>query len=794
VRRTFATCLLAAALAIVPAGTALHLSAGAHDNVAVASEEETEDPSVPPGDYERGVGLADSCEAEPPDPEPDPAEARRTLEADGFCGELVYHEGTGQEQVSPPDQDVRSDRIGSFDVVTAQYAGVPTAQTCAPFCADYPAGAGDLTWQLAHTAGAAVGATDDAGTADDAEGSSRNQAYHVTATHPQAATVLQSTTDAWAMNGWMNPSTTRTYVGFLTDADEDPISDTELREDVLPNSGDLGDDAVPRVCGFSAQIEYDATFPQINCDIALEYQAPSNDGDVEFRGYDDECQSPTYVCGGIGGANWYAEAPCAAICDGTATAGGYLAWHWIVAPSTSNCEGAQQPGATFRPPAGADEPYLAHDLDVYTPVSDVSGGGAEGSAPVARDYALGIASDAQDQAIDALGDALDTLPDLPRVPDEAEAAVDESVSTAANASLLVAKTPRVEPNNAEPVGGLDDTSQSVREDLGPGDTLQRTVDEGPCSMFEDGETEETVDPWVDYVDGRAWIDLTAGGLAAGTYANDDPSQDQHNNPTTSPYYTQGQVGFFTDKDDDGSYDQAASDQKYQADEIRETGAYPMLWDMHVDEAGEPADNAGCDVQGEPLPAIMDDMGYGPYTGLVQAIYLKEPSAVIERESADTVPFPAGNNIYLLMSQAAHEFVEVDGTTENPIDGEVEHLVAGLRTYALENGAPSEPAVVRPGTMFDTTSAFADQCPEPTGGFTSDIGFLHDCSLDCEGDTIVTLYTADLETDRLYDTEIPGFSVDGANYELGAGQHVWYDVDPFDGDPDRNRDESSAPPT
>jgi hypothetical protein len=30
------------------------------------------------------------------------------------------------------------------------------------------------------------------------------------------------------------------------------------------------------------------------------------------------------------------------------------------------------------------------------------------------------------------------------------------------------------------------------------------------------------------------------------------------------------------------------------------------------------------------------------------------------------------------------------------------------------------------------------------------------------------------------------------YTFGHGQHTWYDIDPFDNDPDRNDDDESAP--
>jgi hypothetical protein len=44
----------------------------------------------------------------------------------------------------------------------------------------------------------------------------------------------------------------------------------------------------------------------------------------------------------------------------------------MVAPHPSDCGGLQEPGFTFETSRGFDGPYLAHDLDVYTPASSLA--------------------------------------------------------------------------------------------------------------------------------------------------------------------------------------------------------------------------------------------------------------------------------------------------------------------------------------------------------------------------------------------------------------------------------------
>jgi hypothetical protein len=263
---------------------------------------------------------------------------------------------------------------------------------------------------------------------------------------------------------------------------------------------------------------------------------------------------------------------------------------------------------------------------------------------------------------------------------------------------------------------------------------------------------------------------------------------------------------FADKDDDGTYDQVPAGavfggQKYQAQEIQNVGAYPLLWDMWVDENGDIDETAGCDgVDDKPFAKLMGEAGYGPNTAIVQAIYLREPTTFYEAGTGQSTAYPGGNNVYLMMSQSARALYDADpGTTANPVDQRIDTLVEELRTYAADDGSPSDIGVEVPGETLSLQKDFDDQCAEATGGFQQRMQFVHDCSVDCSGDTIATMYTFQVGSDSEkiggQDTEIPPLTVDGTTFPPdGNGQYTWYDVDPFDGNQDRNRQESSAPPT
>jgi hypothetical protein len=740
-------CLVLAA----PPSSSYHLSAGTDSTVLVPSKEEAGEESVDEEAYRRGI-RQDCEEAEP---RIDPEEVREALFYDAFCGQLIYHEDTIMQAVSPPDQQFLHREIERFDVVPVERA--PGLEPCAPWCMGW---AGDLAWDGIHRAGQQAGLTHGPDDADELENEERRQKLGGTVRTPMATAVAQNELNAWEMNGWMTHSPTRSFVAFLEDNHANPLGPEALRN--IAERADLANDEPPLVCGFTPSADFQSTDTRSACEITFQPVGASSGDDTRFDGYDDSCESPSYVCGFQG---WKADVSCAG-CGGTEQID-YYVWHWVLAPATSDCGGLREPGFQVAD-NGYFKPFLAHDLDVYTPVTAVS------STPTPSPSGIsGYGGGMVDRAAEETG-----LSDVgtPPLPEGQEETVDEIVDGVANASYRFAKDHRVEPN-AKPAGALADTSQAI--------TLSR---EGNCELIETGETERTRDPWVNVVDGEAL------GAGAGTYGNDEAHQDDHNNPTAGTYTVQGKTGMFADKDDDGTYDQVASGEKYLADAITENGAYPMLWDVPVDAKSHTVDtDAGCTVQGTPLGEIAQRAGYGPNTGLVQAIYLNELTAFRDPASQTVVPYATGNNIYLMMSSAARDLYEPGGENDAPIAQEIEDLVTNVKSYVTFDLDREEPDVVIPGEDLETDAAFSGQCSEETGGFTSRLSFTHHCQRDCSGDTIATMYVFQAEDGTIGGGTVPTFPVDDA-YWFGSGVHAWYDVDPFDGDPDRNREESSAPPT
>jgi hypothetical protein len=255
---------------------------------------------------------------------------------------------------------------------------------------------------------------------------------------------------------------------------------------------------------------------------------------------------------------------------------------------------------------------------------------------------------------------------------------------------------------------------------------------------------------------------------------------------------------FTDKDDDGEYDPLPGGEKYGSDDISSVGAYPMAWDMALTDEGEINTNGGCQPSGEvPFPEAMASAGYGANTSLVEAIYLQEPTAFVDPVSGSQQLYPAGNNIYLVMSQSARVLYDDTEFATNPVDERIDNLVADLAAYAdTKNGEQDAPAVEVPGAAMELSTGFERQCNGDTGNFDSRLQFVHDCTTDCTGDTIATMYTFELTSPNgeiSSDKLLPDFRPTGGDlFQFGQGQHTWYDVDPFDNNPDRNSDESSAP--
>jgi hypothetical protein len=112
-----------------------------------------------------------------------------------------------------------------------------------------------------------------------------------------------------------------------------------------------------------------------------------------------------------------------------------------------------------------------------------------------------------------------------------------------------------------------------------------------------------------------------------------------------------------------------------------------------------------------------------------------------------------------------------------------------------------PDVVVPSEDFDDTSNlesdFFAQCGGQTGDFSSKIQFTHNCQVDnCEGDTVLTQYVFEAPANGQFNggTEVPAFSGltnATSDFTFDPGVNTWTDVDPLDGNPDRNDDTDSS---
>lgn len=696
-----------AVLLAAPLGSAYHLSVGARDAVLLGPEETPENPSV--SDELYALGTSTACETSDGSLE----DLEEAVRRDPFCGRLRYEVGTTFETVSPPDQDIRLEGW-TFDGMIATYAGTYGLSTCLPWCL---ARETRELYIALHDAGHGLGLSPSGEEAW--RGDEGWQAYSVHLLLPSASSARQAM-GPWEADGWLLPGEYYAFVAFLHDENGVAVNEERLRavsQDAIA-SGLLASGPnyyIPdRVCAFTPDARLAAGGPQvINCEVVFFYDEEA--GETDDWGV---CASPTYVCSTLTPA-WRGHWTCSPFfpCRMDSMTEPFV-WHYVVSPRMSGCSGSAQPGfPTTGPPFG----YLAHDLDVLVPIGSPTGIEPAGAAEWAR------------AAIEGL--------DPQQVP------------------RMLIKEGQPEPNNP------GDTSRGSVEVL-------RTLD--PCDPIYGRESE--ADPWVDILDSRVVRDATGdlppraglGPAALDLYLNADPDHDKSDRPGPGAYFTRGMVGVFTDRDDDGHYEQAQPDQINP--EIFWVGAYPLYWDMWVDENGEPARQAGCrPPSGGRLPAAMEDAGYGPRTGLVQVLYLREATTLFHWEDLTLDVFPEGDTAFVFLSQALGA-QRGDPVVENAI-------TAALTALPVTPGRVLFPGDGRAG------SDFFDQCREGTGGFTSVWGFAHACQLGCEGDAVVTAYLFELTTDdgTIRDTSrIPTFAPDGVPYAFGQGPHLWVDVDELDG--------------
>jgi len=776
--------LLMVGSALVPLATASHMSVGNNDAVAVPSEEGPGDPTVEDDRYQDGIKSPDKCDFDPSeDGIEDPDDAQRTLDSDAFCSHLNYNHDTPFPRTSPEDQDYKPDtetHIGSWDVVYGAYVGNYGLSTCVPWCTP----GGESLYDGIHDTGNELGLTDDSQTVRENERYGW-QEYAVNVVYPSAFQVIQQETGAWEMNGFIYSQPDQQWIGFLEDPDNNPITGDDLEgiHEKAVAAGDVSEDTAAQVCGFTPDDDITISAPQATfCEVLFSYSSEDNPANqdpgevLRSDDYNDPCESPTYVCGGVQEA-WHAYLVCAAISGprscGT-TVNSYEAWHWVVAPAASDCSTDVEPGFVTSSSHTTDRkaPYLAHDLDVYSPLATA----ADEKAAPNLEAAIGNTIDGVNENIsDELDDLSDNIPETPPVTDP----VPREIS----------KVDRFEPN-------------------APGDTSQ-TFDvernsQSDCEILRGGQ-EAVFDNWKNYIDNEVTYDTTGEpvGWEGGEdlYLNDRTNQDASNRPGYGQYFTDGFVGMFADKDDDGDYSRAGAGDKFSA--INQLGAYPMIWDIQInktavqDQGAEKLEamQGGCqpgfsDVQ---LTNMAKDAGYGPNTGLMQVIYLEEPSYLFHWGTGEAFPQTQGSTAYVFVSDNYRDFLSTDlddSIVDSLLDDAVGHI-PGVNSASDVN-------VVFPHELTsESVRDFDAQCSESTGGFTSSWGFAHTCAGEpggdfCAGDTVITKYNLDLEQDILGGDEIPALSVEGEDVNFGPAPSTWTDVDPLDGDADRNDNTCDRP--
>lgn len=276
-----------------------------------------------------------------------------------------------------------------------------------------------------------------------------------------------------------------------------------------------------------------------------------------------------------------------------------------------------------------------------------------------------------------------------------------------------------EPNTNETWLEIEESSQSLQQ--------ERTLTE--CQRL--ASQEETADPWVNIVDAHLTRDLVGLGTPAGSQP--EPDHDPH--PVMR---ITGHVGLFTDVDDDGDYEQAPGSQVL--DSVYEHGAYPVLWDHH--DPGE-----GCELRsGSSIGDLTTEAGYTSPTGLVSVLHLSDGVLVQER-TGETRPI-AGPTALALVSGSLD--------VQDPIVQDVIEQASGDRSLLV------------------LEDAFQPQCGEPTGGFTSNWHIVGEPMVD-DGLATAAILTLKDSGPGGEDTAVPASPI-----ELASGTHVWWDVDPFEG--------------
>jgi hypothetical protein len=620
-------------------------------------------------------------------------------------------------------------------------------------------------------------------------------------------------------------------VAFIQDDQGQAIDDEELENIVEEKTerGTLPPSAVPSVCGFTPDADIEAmNTPSSACEVEFRWIGGDGDGSDS-----DPCSSETYLCG-INKPHWQARVTCvmaATSCGGPASSANptdpeiesqapvptpdgpdvdvpesrdpapprtgvapadgatgngwftnsdpptsadstmeYVRWHFVVAPTVSACNGLAEPGFRMSSQV-ASIPYLAHDLDVYTPAAHSSINDNTNGFTNVRDWTQAVARE-------LFGRSDDRVPDTGEIGGPTTLPVEETRSN-------VAKDWIAEPNTVH-----DRSKEHVH--------VER---DNPCTQLQGTtETPETQDPWVDVTDSR----VIKTGAGTDPYQNEREDQSAGNRPGPGWYTTRGMTGVFADPNDDGEYEQATSQSVFS--DIHEEGAYPMFWDLRLDEENEIDTEAGCRMGEDHLPEMMAEAGYGERTGLIQIVllregadwYFRDDGLQLEHENIvglDGDPGSPAPNAYLFMSQGLWELYE---DQDHGVRSAVAEMLKQLPVANYDLWPSTE--MLEPSE--EGRSDFYPQCQEGTGGFTSRWDFTHHCveeePISCEDDTVVTAYLyEDADGDGVIGgSGIPAFQPTGSDpYEGFDGSDaydLWLDVDPLDDDPDRNTRDGSPP--
>jgi len=183
-----------------------------------------------------------------------------------------------------------------------------------------------------------------------------------------------------------------------------------------PRAGKLPGTAAASVCGFNARPSNGIDVGLVSCDYLFSYQSSESPDDTErtFAG-ESRCHSPAYVCTASTSGYWKTGIVTYLGANGDAQTA-YGKQHYVVAPTLSECGGDVDPGFETSTPAGADAPYLAHDLDVYTPPASTKTGpelstGTGDYAGAVYGDAIGRTFDAFDRAFGATDPAFEAAND-----------------------------------------------------------------------------------------------------------------------------------------------------------------------------------------------------------------------------------------------------------------------------------------------------------------------------------------------------------------------------------------------